>query len=153
MTFLIRDARPEDADAIAQLCAEFAAYLAALGEPMPRSISAGEVLRDGFGSQPAFSGIVAEYDRRVVGYLLHHPGYDIVRGGRIRIIIDLFVTADARRAGVGRALMEHARAECRRSKAHALVWAVHSRNLAAIAFYEQLGATFSDDLLVTWSTD
>ena len=150
MTFLVRDASPEDAAAIARLCAEFAEYLAALGEPKPRSISAEEVLRDGFGERPAFTSIVAEYEGRVVGYLLHHPGYDVVRGGRILIVIDLFVTADARRAGVGRALMEHARDTCRRSGNHALVWAVHSRNRAAIAFYERLGATFSDDLLVTW---
>ena len=153
MTFLVRGARPDDAAAIAQLCAEFSAYLAALGEPMPRSINADEVLRDGFGGHPAFSAIVAEYDGRVVGYLLHHPGYDVVRGGRIWIIVDLFVTADARRAGVGRALMEHTRAACRSSNNHALVWAVHSRNMAAIAFYERLGATFSDDLLVTWPAD
>lgn len=150
MTFIVRDGRPDDAAAIARLCAEFAQYLAALGEPEPRSISTEEVLRDGFGEQPAFASIVAEYDGRVVGYLLHHPGYDIVRGGRISIIVDLFVTAEARRAGVGRALMEHARDTCRRSGNHALVWAVHSRNRAAIAFYERLGATFSDDLLVIW---
>jgi RimJ/RimL family protein N-acetyltransferase len=33
------------------------------------------------------------------------------------------------------------------------VWTVHPRNLTAIAFYERLGATFSDDMLVTWPTD
>ncbi len=153
MTFLVRDAKPPDAGAIAQLCAEFAEYLAALGEPKPRSISADEVLHDGFGDQRAFAAIVAEYEGRVVGYLLHHPGYDVVRGGRIWIIIDLFVAAEARRAGVGRALMEHARDACRRSRNHALVWAVHARNLAAIAFYERLGATFSDGLLVIWPAD
>lgn len=37
---------------------------------------------------------------------------------------------------------------CLRAGSHALVWAVHSRDVAAIAFYERLGATFSDDLLV-----
>ena len=150
MTFLARDAKPDDAAAIAQLCAEFAEYVEALGEPKPRSVSAEEVLRDGFGNPAAFHAIVAEYDGRVVGYLLHHPGYDVVRGGRIWIIIDLFVTANGRRAGVGRALMEHAREVCRRAGIHALVWAVHSRNLAAIAFYERLGATFSDDKLAIW---
>lgn len=46
--------------------------------------------------------------------------------------------------------MLHAREACRRSGNHALVWAVHSCTLAAIAFYERLGATFSDDLLVIW---
>lgn len=152
MTFLVRDAKPDDAAAIARLCAEFADYLEALGEPKPRSMSAAEVLRDGFGDHAEFHAIVADYDGRVVGYLLHHPGYDVVRGGRIWIIIDLFVTADGRRAGVGRALMEHTREACRHAGTHALVWAVHSRNVAAIAFYERLGATFSDDLLVIWPT-
>jgi len=151
--FLVRDATPNDAAAIARLCTEFADYLVALGEPMPRSLDADDVRRDGFGDAAAFVAIVAEFDGRVVGYLLHHPGYDVVRGGRIWIIIDLFVAADARRAGVGRALMEHAREACRRSGNHALVWAVHARNAAAIAFYERLGATFSDDLLVIWPVD
>jgi len=72
---------------------------------------------------------------------------------RIWIIVDLFVTADARRAGVGRTLMDSTRAACRDAGNRALMWTVHAWNLAAIGFSERLGATFSDDLFVTWPTD
>jgi len=153
VTFLVRDATRDDAGAIAHLCAEFAEYLGGLGEAPPRPVSAEELRRDGYGERPAFSGIVAEVDGGVAGYLLHHEGYDLVRGGRIWIVIDLFVTARVRRAGVGRALMERARAACRAAGCHALVWTVSPRNAQAIAFYDGLGATFGDDLLVTWPVD
>jgi GNAT superfamily N-acetyltransferase len=102
---------------------------------------------------PAFAGLVAEAAGRPVGYLLYHPGYDIDRGGRVWHIIDLFVTLPERRAGIGRALMQEARAACRRSGGHALVWTVYPRNLTAIEFFKYLGAIFSDDRILTLMTE
>ena len=148
----IREFVLADTEAIAGLSAEFVEYLTDLGDPAPRGMSADEIRRDGFGSDPAFRGIVAEAERRVIGYLLHHPGYDIDRGGRIWYVIDLFVTASARRNGVGRALMARAHRMCQEAGGRALVWTVYPPNAVAVRFYRQLGATISDDRLMTWPT-
>jgi GNAT superfamily N-acetyltransferase len=147
---LIRAASEQDADAIAELSAEFVAYLAALGDSAPRGITAAEYRHDGFGEHPAFAGLVAEHTGRVVAYLLYHPGYDIDRGGRVWHIIDLFVTERARRQGLGRALMARARAECHAHGGHALLWAIYPANVIARRFYERLGARTSADQLMSW---
>src|SRR3990170_6703313 len=100
MSVTIRAAKPEDAKYVAALGREFVAYLQSLGDPHPRSLSAEEYLRDGFGETPAFSGLVADLEGKVAGYLLYCLAYDIDLGGRIVYIIDLFVREDARRQGV-----------------------------------------------------
>ena len=135
----IRAAREHDAEAIAQLAAEFVGYLAALGDPDPRGITAAEYLRDGFGDRAAFHGFVAEDSSGVVGYLLYHDGYDVDRRGRVLYVADLFITERVRRHGVGRALMEQARAECVARGGQALLWTVYPPNVAARRFYERLG--------------
>ncbi|HXT14293.1 MAG TPA: GNAT family N-acetyltransferase [Gemmatimonadaceae bacterium] len=148
----VRVATPSDAPAIAELSAEFVRYLARLGDPAPGGITADEVLREGFGDHAAFGGFVAEFAGRIVGYLLHHPGYDVDRGGRVWYVFDLFVTATARRAGVGRALMIRARHACQDAGGRALIWTVYPPNLDALHFYQRLGATVSEDRILTWLT-
>jgi GNAT superfamily N-acetyltransferase len=150
MALSVRDATPADADAIAQLSAEFVAYLRALGDSEPQGITALAFRRDGSGPEAAFASLVAEVTGRIVGYLLHHPGYDVDRGGRVLHIIDLYVAADTRRCGVGRALMAAAAAACRRAGGCVLLWSVYPPNTVARAFYERLGARYSDDLLMSW---
>jgi hypothetical protein len=76
MAIRIRPARASDADEIGELARQFAEYLGSLGDPTEFKLSAEAYLRDGFGKQPAFSGLVAEDGGKVVGYLLYHLGYD-----------------------------------------------------------------------------
>lgn len=147
----LRTAREEDAEAVAQLAAEFVAYLTALGDPEPRGITSTEYLRDGFGDRRAFDGFVAQEGTAVVGYLLYHDGYDVDRRGRVVYVIDLFVTERARRQGVGRALMERARAECHARGGRALLWTVYPPNVSARRFYEGLGARATSEQLMAWS--
>jgi GNAT superfamily N-acetyltransferase len=146
----VRACTSGDAAAVAALSAEFAAYLRALGDPAPGAVTAEAYLRDGFGERPAFEGLLAEADGRAVGYLLHHPGYDTDRGGRVLHVADLYVSSDARRLGVGNALMHAAAEVCRGFGGRAVVWAVYGPNAAARGFYESLGAGYSDDLLMSW---
>jgi GNAT superfamily N-acetyltransferase len=146
----VRPAREGDAEAIGQLAAEFVAYLAGLGDPDPRGITAEEYLRDGFGDRAAFSGFVAEDGTDVVGYLLYHDGYDVDRRGRVLYVADLFVSERARRHGVGRALMERARVECEARGGQALLWTVFPPNAAARRFYEELGARPTIEQLMSW---
>jgi GNAT superfamily N-acetyltransferase len=138
----IRRATAQDAEAIGSLIAEFQAYLRSLGDPTQFAFGAAEYLRDGFGRQPAFECSVAVADARVVGYLLHHPGYDTDYGQRLVYIVDLYVQEAARRRGIGRALMHHAVEVALAQSAQALLWSVHRHNLLGMHFYERLGAMY-----------
>jgi GNAT superfamily N-acetyltransferase len=147
----VRAATREDAEAVGTLGAEFVAYLRALGDPDPQSLDAAGYVRDGFGDQPAFSGLVAEVDGVVVGYLLYCRAYDLDLGGRIVYVIDLFVHEASRRRGIARALMEATADICRQGGGQALLWTVYAPNEPARAFYASLGAqTFRDLEYMHW---
>ena len=138
----IRPAVADDADRIGQLAKLFASYLRDLGDTSAFQFDAQAYLRDGFGPAPAFSGIVAEIDGFVIGYLLYHPGYDTDRAIRLLHIVDLYVEEGFRGKGVGRALMGRVATMGQHEGAKGLVWSVYSPNLAATEFYKRLGARY-----------
>lgn len=142
----VRTITAADSEAVIRMWAEFARYLRGLGDTDDQAFGRDAFLRDGFGPDPAFSGIIAERDGAAVGYLLYHFGYDVDRGARILFIVDLWVDTAARRGGVGRALMREAAARCRAKGGIDLAWAVFKPNKLAMAFYEGLGAEYVDTL-------
>lgn len=146
MSVTLRAATADDAERVALLGREFVAYLRSLGDLKPFSLSVEEYLRDGFGEDPAFSGLIAELDGEMVGFLLYCPSYDLDLGGRIIYIIDLFVRESARRQGVARALMKAVADVYSQSGGKQLLWAVYTPNTLAKEFYEKLGATYIRDL-------
>jgi ribosomal protein S18 acetylase RimI-like enzyme len=125
---------------------DFAAYLRTLGDSDEQNFGAEVFLRDGFGPNPAFAGLVADQAGEAAGYLLYYFGYDVDRAARVMFIADLWVDPKARRAGIGRALMQAAAARARDRGAAELIWAVFAPNRLAVAFYESLGAAFFRDL-------
>lgn len=143
---MIRAATASDAAAVGELAQQLAAYLRSLGDPTDFRFNAEAYLRDGFGPQPAFAGLVAEVAGRVVGYLLYHFGYDTDRAVRLLHVIDLYVHEDGRGQGVGGALMRAAVQRCREAGGRELFWAVYAPNQLAATFYERLGARYTKDL-------
>jgi GNAT superfamily N-acetyltransferase len=142
----VREALQSDAPAIGKLAAEFASYLRKLGDTGPLKMSAEAFLRDGFGDKPAFTGLVAEKDGTVAGYLLYHFGYDADNAARNLHIIDLFVSEDSRGQGIGRALMQEAARRCREAGGTELFWAIFKPNKLAAEFYKKLGASYVNTL-------
>jgi ribosomal protein S18 acetylase RimI-like enzyme len=140
MSIVIRNAAAADADAIGILAREFQAYLRALGDRTHFAFTAETYLQDGFGPNPAFSGLVAERDGKVIGYLLYHFGFDTDRAMRLMHVIDLYVHESQRRRGVGEVLMRRAAEICREAGGRELFWSVFSPNTLAFQFYEHLGA-------------
>lgn len=146
----VRTLRVEDAAAVGEMMAEFAAYLRGLGDDGPLAADAVMVRRFGFGSNPAFAGLLAQSDGAPVGYLLYHFGFDADRACRVVHVIDLYVRETARRHGVARALMEHVRGICADAGGGGLIWSVYKPNRLAAGFYERLGAAWIRDLDFMW---
>lgn len=147
---VIRAATRDDAEAIGELARQFADYLRSLGDPADFRFNAEAYLRDGFGSNPAFSGLVAELNGQVAGYLLYNFSYDTDKAITLLHVLDLYVHDSARHHGAGRALMQAAATICREAGGSELVWTVYSRNRLAFTFYENLGAQYAKDLQIMY---
>jgi GNAT superfamily N-acetyltransferase len=148
MEFIIRPAKAGDAESIGKLAAEFIEYLRSLGDNVAeQKFDAAVYLRDGFGTNPAFSGIVAENAGEILGYLLYHFGYDIDYATRTLHVVDLYVSEKRRKLGIGKALMNRASKICLAAGGTQLFWAVYAPNQDAIRFYEKLGARFTQNML------
>lgn len=145
--FTIRPAAAEDAEGVGEMAREFVEYLWALGDDSEPKFDAAVYLRDGFGDNPAFAGLVAERGRELLGYLLYHPGYDVDYATRTLYVVDLYVREKWRGRGVGRALMGRAAELCRGLGGTQLFWAVYAPNKPALRFYERIGARPTRDLL------
>jgi ribosomal protein S18 acetylase RimI-like enzyme len=145
MRYSIRKAAREDAEPVAGLEREFSSELRSLGISAESSFNAESYLRDGFGPNPAFSGLVVDSGTELVGYLLYHLGYEVEDAARILYVIDLYVRGDSRRHGLGRALMEEAVKVCRELGGSQVCWSVYESNVQALRFYERLGASYIKD--------
>ena len=103
--------------------------------------------RDGFGERPAFYVLIAEFDETAVGYVLYYPGYDTDRATRGIYLADLYVDADYRRLGVGRALMQALAKACRDIGGEWMFWSVLKRNRVARKFYRTLAPELKNVVL------
>ena len=146
MSIRIRNALATDADGVIALSDEFTRYLHDLGDIADYKLTADIYRRDGFGSSPAFFGLVAETDSEVIGYMLYHFGYDAELAARIMFVIDLYVADGHRKQGAGASLMARAKSISRECEAIEIVWSVYKFNQEAHKFYERMGAKLIDDL-------
>ena len=131
---------------MAALVEEFAGYMRGLGDTTELRLDAEAFEQDGFGPDPAFRGLVAEMSGEVVGFLLHHPGYDTDAACRLLFVVDLYVTESARGLGIGAALMSEARKVAAGGGAKQIVWTVDRRNALGRRFYEGIGASYVEEL-------
>ena len=146
MPVTIRPLTAADADSYMRMWSNFADYLRNLGDSDEQGMTRDRFLRDGFGADPAFAGLIAEADGAGQGYLLYHFGYDVDRAIRILHVADLWVEPSARRHGIGRALMAAAADLAKQKGAPELIWAVFKPNRLASRFYEKLGAEYFREL-------
>jgi ribosomal protein S18 acetylase RimI-like enzyme len=81
------------------------------------------------------------------GFTQLYPTFSSVNVGRIWHLNDLFVAPQARRLGVGRALMLHAVAFARQDGALRLTLETQVGNAQARALYEKLGMTLGTEFV------
>jgi ribosomal protein S18 acetylase RimI-like enzyme len=141
---IIRPALASDAAAVESLFREFVTYLRSIGDDNEYRFSVQQYLRDGFGPEPAFRGLVAEDESGLLGYLLFCRTYD---GEYIRnfYIIDIYVRGSSRGRGIGRMLMSEVRHLAVAEEIPRLSWSVHKKNAAALRFYEAMGAQYATE--------
>jgi len=136
----IRQAVADDAEALADLMNGLNR-----AEGIGRAVhSRATLLRDGFGARPWFAALVAERERRLVGYTLFHDTYNTDLAAPGVWLCDLYVEQSFRGQGIGRRLMAEVARRCVAGGGKSLWWAVRSANVGARAFYARLGAGDED---------
>ena len=142
MTLTIRPATPADVPTILRFVRELADF-----ERAPDAVEATEeILADAlFGDRPAAEAVLATRDGTPQGFALFFHNFSTWTGKRGLYLEDLYVTPEARGAGVGTALLRHlARIAVARGCVR-FEWAVLDWNEPAKAFYAKMGAALMAD--------
>lgn len=142
-SLVIRPATSSDVSLLARLIHEFAGF-----EGLDAVISENDLLRDGFGAQPKFRALIAEWERQPAGYALFFDYYSTFRGGSGIFLEDIYIVKRFRSKGIGKALFAHLAAIALREHRVGIMFNVLDWNHKAIAFYRSIGAIFLED----WKT-
>jgi GNAT superfamily N-acetyltransferase len=141
----IRPATPKDAALIVQFVRDLAEY-----ERDPKAAVASEedFLRDGFGADPKFKVVFAEWEGKPAGFALFFYNYSTWQGRPGLYLEDLFVKPEFRGKGIGKALLLHLAKIAVENNCGRYQWQVLDWNIPAIEFYKSLGA----ELMKEWLT-
>ena len=141
----IRAAQPEDASLILDFIHRLAEY-----EREPDAVVATEsdLLRDGFGPQPLFRCVIADWDGKPAGFAFFFFNYSTWLGKPGLYLEDLFVSPEMRGHGIGKALLQHLAQIAVAENCYGMRWQVLEWNEPAIKFYDSLGAKVMEE----WET-
>ena len=139
---VIRQATAADAPLIVEMIRELAEFERELDQV---EITAEDIVRDGFGANPAFYAFIAEWESQPAAYALYYFTFSTWAGTRGLFVEDLFVRAQFRNKGIGRALLERMAAVAREHNCHGMRWEVLNWNTPAIEFYRSLGGIMQEE--------
>ncbi|MFZ0782212.1 MAG: GNAT family N-acetyltransferase [Candidatus Sulfotelmatobacter sp.] len=106
-------------------------------------IEEADLARDGFGPNPKFQALIAEWDGQPAGYAIFF-GYYSTWAGPGLYLEDLFVRLPFRGKGIGMALLAAVAQIALQEDRRAMRWEVLDWNQGAIDLYKSLGAEFRD---------
>jgi GNAT superfamily N-acetyltransferase len=106
-------------------------------------IQGADLARDGFGPDPKFRALMAEWDGQPAGYAVFFGYYSTWAGPGI-YLEDLFVRLPFRGKGIGMGLLAAVARIALQDNRCALRWEVLDWNAPAIKLYQVLGAEFRD---------
>jgi GNAT superfamily N-acetyltransferase len=147
----IRPATPADAAVMLDLIHGLAQYEHELSPVLATEVvlvTEADLLRHGFGPQPKYRCLLAEWDGKPIGYALFHYIFSTWRGQPGFYLEDLFVYPEMRGKGAGKALLQRLAEIAVQEHCYGLRWMVLENNDPALKFYESLGA----ELLGDWET-
>jgi len=137
---LIRPATVDDVTLLRTLIRELAEFEHELELCV---IEEANLLQDGFGANPCFRALIADWDGRPAGYALFFGSYSTWAGRRL-FLEDLFVREPFRGRGIGKALLASVARIAMRENCYGVQWEVLDWNEKAIELYKSLGAEFLD---------
>jgi GNAT superfamily N-acetyltransferase len=140
----IRPATRNDASLIVQFIRSLAEYERA---PEAAVVRSEDLLRDGFGAEPKFRVVIAEWDGQPAGFAFYFFNYSTWQGRPGLWLEDLFVKPEFRGKGIGKALLVHLAQIALRENCGRFVWQVLNWNTPSIEFYNSLGAKVLDEWL------
>jgi len=142
MAITIRPATRGDVPQILKFIRALAAY-----ERAPKAVMATEadLERDGFGPNPFYFCLIAEYGNKPAGFALYFFNYSTWLGRPGLYLEDLFVEPELRGLGIGKALLERVASIAVEKGCLRLQWEVLDWNTLAIEFYQAMGAEFLDE--------
>ena len=142
MRTVIRKATAADAAQILEFIRALAAF-----ERAPDAVTATEegLIRDGFGPNPFYRCLIADYDGQPAGFAFYFFNYSTWVGRPGIYVEDLFVLPQFRRLGIGRELLKQVAAIAVEAGCQRMQWEVLDWNTPAIDFYRAIGAEFLDE--------
>jgi GNAT superfamily N-acetyltransferase len=102
-----------------------------------------DLARDGFGENPRFRALIAEWEGQPAAYALFFETYS-TWVGRGLFLEDLFVRESLRGHGIGKALLAEVARVAVGEGCYGVQWEVLDWNEKAIEMYKGLGAEFRD---------
>jgi GNAT superfamily N-acetyltransferase len=138
---LIRPATVEDVPLLSAMIRELADFERDLNAVITTDA---DLARDGFGPDPKFQALIAEWEQQTAGYALFFDFYSTWRG-RQMYLEDLFVRPQFRNRGIGKRLLAATTRIAANNNCHGVRWAVLDWNHSAIEFYKSLGTEFLDE--------
>ena len=144
MGVTIRQATIFDSASILNLIQELADYEK---EPESVKLNISDIERHGFGENPLFRCLVAEFKNKVIGMALYYPRYSTWKGPTFHLE-DLIVTESYKGQGFGTKLYSEFIKIAYELGVERIEWNVLDWNTPAIEFYEKSGAS----VIHEWST-
>jgi GNAT superfamily N-acetyltransferase len=102
-----------------------------------------DLVRDGFGENPRFRTLIAEWNEQTAGYAVFFDYYSTWTG-RAMFLEDLYVRQSFRGSGIGKALLAEVARIAVEGHCYGVHWEVLDWNEKAIALYKAMGAEFRD---------
>lgn len=145
MALTIRNAVAADSALVLRFIKELAEY-----EKMLDQVEAHEadIARDLFGPEPRIFCQIAEWSGVPVGFAVWFYTYSTFQGRHGIWLEDLYVSAEARGRGVGKALLANLAQRCLDEGLGRLAWWVLDWNKPSIDFYVSQGAVLQDEWTV-----
>jgi GNAT superfamily N-acetyltransferase len=138
----IRNATAADAPLIMTMIRELAEFERELDQV---DATAEDLQREGFGVNPHFEALIGAWGGTPAAYAVYFFTFSTWTGRQSLFVEDLFVRAEFRRKGIGKAMLRRMATIARDRKCYGMRWEVLNWNTPAIEFYRALGATLQTE--------
>jgi GNAT superfamily N-acetyltransferase len=138
----IRDARRDDAEVILGFITELAIYEKAEHEVLA---TVADIERSLFDPASPARALICLLDDQPIGFAVYFFSYSTWLGRKGLYLEDLYVAADQRGVGAGKALLRHLARIAHDSGCGRFEWSVLDWNQPAIDFYTSIGALPQDE--------